>query len=109
MARLSRRDVPDVAIVVVGAIAVGGLLLAYVKGWGAEAFLVIPNSLVIVVYIVAMAAGVRLLDGTARLVAVLATPAFLDQCQTDRACLAYKGLAGVVAPQSALAPSPSAA
>jgi amino acid efflux transporter len=72
MARLSGRDVPDVAIVVVGAIASSGLLLAYVEGWGAEAFLVVPNSLVIVVYVVAMTAGVRLLDGVARLVAALA-------------------------------------
>ena len=72
MARLSKRDVPDVAIAVVGAIAAGGLLLAFVAGWGAEAFLVVPNSLVIVVYVVAMAAGVRMLDGSARLIAVVA-------------------------------------
>jgi amino acid efflux transporter len=72
LAHLSRRDVPDVAIAVVGAIAAGGLGLALFAGWGAEAFLVVPNSLVIVVYAVAMAAGVRLLAGLARLVAVAA-------------------------------------
>jgi amino acid efflux transporter len=72
MAHLSRQDVPDVAIGVVGAIAAGGLGLALLEGWGAEAFLVVPNSLVIVVYIIAMAAGVRLLGGSARLVALAA-------------------------------------
>jgi amino acid efflux transporter len=72
LARLSRRDVPAVSILVVGATAAGGLLLAYAQGWGAEAFLVVPNSLVIVVYIVAMAAGVRLLSGRARAIAAAA-------------------------------------
>ena len=69
MAHLSGRDVPDVAIAVVGASAAGALLLALREGWGAEAFLVVPNSLVILVYVVAMAAGVRLLRGRARVVA----------------------------------------
>jgi amino acid efflux transporter len=73
LARLSRRDVPDVSIVAVGAIAGGGLALAYLRRWGAEAFLVVPTSLVIVVYAVGMAAGVRLLVGRARLLAALAT------------------------------------
>ena len=72
LARLSKRDVPAVSIVIVGATAAGGLLLAYVNGWGAETFLVVPNSLVIVVYIVGMAAGVRLLGGRARAVAAVA-------------------------------------
>jgi amino acid efflux transporter len=72
MARLSRRAVPDVSILVVGAIAGGGLLLAYLRGWGAEAFLVVPNSLVVVVYVVGMAAGVRLLAGPGRLLAAVA-------------------------------------
>jgi amino acid efflux transporter len=72
MAHLSGRDVPDVAIAVVGAIAAGGLAVALREGWGADAFLVVPNSLVIVVYVVAMAAGVRLLRGSARVVAAAA-------------------------------------
>jgi amino acid efflux transporter len=72
MARLSRRDVPAVSILVVGAIAGGGLLLAYLRHWGAEKFLIVPNSLVIVVYIVGMAAGVRLLTGRSRFLAVVA-------------------------------------
>jgi amino acid efflux transporter len=72
MARLSRRAVPSVAIFIVGAIAGGGLLVAYLRSWGAEAFLVVPNSLVIVVYVVGMAAGVRLLVGRRRLLAAVA-------------------------------------
>ncbi len=72
MSRLTRRDVPAVSILVVGAIAGGGLLLAYLRRWGAEAFLAVPNSLVIIVYVVGMAAGVRLLTGPARLLAGVA-------------------------------------
>jgi amino acid efflux transporter len=72
MARLSRREVPDVAIAVLATIAGGALVLALVEGWGAEAFLIVPNSLVVVVYSIAMAAGVRLLDGSARFLAVAA-------------------------------------
>jgi amino acid efflux transporter len=73
MARLSTRDVPHVAIAIVGGIATGALLLAFVAGWGADAFLVVPNSLVVIVYVIAMAAGVRLLAGSARAVAAVAT------------------------------------
>jgi amino acid efflux transporter len=72
MARLSRRDVPAVSVLVVGAIAGGGLLLAYLRRWGAEAFLAVPNSLVIIVYLAGMAAGVRLLAGPSRLLAGIA-------------------------------------
>ena len=72
MARVNERGVPAVAVVVVGALAAGGLLLAYLRSWGAEAFLVVPNSLVIVVYLIGMAAGIRLLGGRRRLLAVLA-------------------------------------
>jgi amino acid efflux transporter len=73
MGRLSGRDVPAVSIGVVGSIAGGGLVLAYLRGWGAEAFLVVPTSLVIIVYVVGMAAGVRLLSGRRRLLAATAT------------------------------------
>jgi amino acid efflux transporter len=72
MARLSRRDVPVVSVLIVGTIAGGGLALAYARGWGAEAFLIVPNSLVIVVYVIGMAAGVRLLRGRGRLLALAA-------------------------------------
>jgi amino acid efflux transporter len=73
LAHLNARHVPDVAIAVVSAIAAGGLLLAWLERWGAEAFLVVPNSLVVMVYIAAMAAGMRLLAGSKRVVALVAT------------------------------------
>jgi amino acid efflux transporter len=72
MARLSRRAVPSISILVVGAIAEVGLLVAYLRSWGAETFLVVPNSLVIVVYVIGMGAGVRLLVGRPRLLAAVA-------------------------------------
>ena len=72
MARVNDRGVPTVAVVAVGALAGGGLLLAYLRSWGAEAFLVVPNSLVIVVYLIGMAAGLRLLDGRVRVLALVA-------------------------------------
>jgi amino acid efflux transporter len=61
--------VPAVSIATVAAIAFAGLVLAYLRDWGAEAFLVVPNSLVIVVYVIAMAAAMRLLSGRGRLLA----------------------------------------
>ena len=72
MARLNARGVPTVAVIAVGALAGGALVLAYVRSWGAEAFLVVPNSLVIVVYLIGMAAGLRLLHGRARVLALVA-------------------------------------
>jgi amino acid efflux transporter len=72
MGGLNADAVPVPAILAVGAIASAGLVLGYLRGWGAEAFLVVPNSLVIVVYVAAMAAGVRLLAGRARLLAGVA-------------------------------------
>jgi len=70
LARLTDRGVPAISIATVAVIAFAGLVLAYLRDWGAEAFLVVPNSLVIVVYVIAMAAAVRLLSGRARLLAV---------------------------------------
>jgi amino acid efflux transporter len=73
MSRLSTRRIPRISIVVVGAIAGGGLVIAYLRGWGAETFLVVPNSLVVIVYTLGMGAGVRLLSGRSRALAALAT------------------------------------
>jgi amino acid efflux transporter len=69
MARLSDRHVPAVSIGAVGAIAGTGLAVAYARHWGAEAFVVVPTSLVVVVYVIGMAAGVRLLAGRSRALA----------------------------------------
>jgi amino acid efflux transporter len=73
MGRLDRCRAPRISVFVVVAIAGGGILLAYLRDWGPETFLVVPNSLVIVVYIAGMAAGVRLLFGLQRLLALIAT------------------------------------
>jgi amino acid efflux transporter len=75
LALLNGHDVPHISILAVGGIAAGSLLLALLAGWGADAFLVVPNSLVLIVYVTTMAAGVRLLRGTSRVVA--ATGGFL--------------------------------
>jgi amino acid efflux transporter len=85
LARLNARDVPGVSILTVGAIATAALALGYAAGWGAEAFLVVPNSLVLIVYVAAMTGGVRLLRGASRVIA--ATAAVL--------CLAIVPFAGV--------------
>ena len=73
LTHLGRRGVPSRSVLLVGAIAGGGLAIGYWRGWGAEAFLVVPNSLVIVVYIVGSAAGVRLLAGRARVLPATST------------------------------------
>jgi amino acid efflux transporter len=65
--------VPAPAIIVVAVVAGSGLGVGYFRHWGAEDFLVVPNSLVIVVYVVGMLAGVRLLANGARLLAAVAT------------------------------------
>jgi amino acid efflux transporter len=72
LAHVNANGVPTAALVVVGVIAGTGLVLGYANGWGAEDFLVVPNSLTIVVYLLGMLAGVRLLRGRARLLAVVA-------------------------------------
>jgi amino acid efflux transporter len=73
LARIGPRGVPTFSVLFVGVIAGGGLAIGYWRRWGAEAFLVVPNSLVIVVYIVGSAAGIRLLAGRARLLAATST------------------------------------
>jgi amino acid efflux transporter len=66
LGRLDRRGVPEIAVAAVGTLAFGGLGLAYAEGWGAEKLLVVPNSLIMASYVIAMAAGTRLLEGRAR-------------------------------------------
>ena len=71
LGRLDRRGIPVTATGIVGLIAAGGLGLAYLYDLGAEDFLIVPTTAVIVVYVVAMAAGVRLLRRGRRLLAVV--------------------------------------
>jgi amino acid efflux transporter len=69
MGRLDHRGVPQVAVLVVGAVGASGLIVSAALGWGAEDLLFIPSSLVLATYIVAMAAGARLLYGRERMLA----------------------------------------
>jgi amino acid efflux transporter len=69
MARLDRRGVPQVAVVCVGAVGIGGLGISAALGSGAEDLLFMPSSLVVATYVVAMAAGARMLRGRERALA----------------------------------------
>lgn len=73
LTRLTTRQVPRTSVLVVGSWATTCLLLSYAANWDAETLLVIPDSLVIIVYLVTMASAIRLFRGTKRLLAVVAT------------------------------------
>lgn len=66
VARISARSVPAGGVLAVGVVAYGGLVLGFVLGWGTETLIVVPSTLVVTVYLLAAAAGVRLLAGLAR-------------------------------------------
>ncbi|WP_344136445.1 APC family permease [Saccharopolyspora halophila] len=72
MARLSGRDVPAVSACTVAAIGGVGLLAAALGGWGTEDLVTVPSTLVLLTYLVGMAAGIRLLTGRTRIAAVVA-------------------------------------
>lgn len=72
LAKLDGRGVPLVSVLVVGGYAIACLLVDYLPGWGPEQILVVPTSLVILTYIVAMLSGIRLLTGTRRVLAMVA-------------------------------------
>jgi len=72
LAKVTRDGVPRAAVLAVGGYAGVGLLVTYFAHWGPEKLLIVPNSLVIVTYIVGMAAGVRLLSGKQRWMALFA-------------------------------------
>ncbi|MDT8912351.1 amino acid permease [Amycolatopsis sp. PS_44_ISF1] len=69
---VNRRSVPLPSVLVVGGYTGVCLLASYLAGWGPEQILVVPNALVILTYISAMAAGVKLLTGARRVLAVVA-------------------------------------
>lgn len=75
-----RRSVPVGGVLTVAAIAYAGLLATAVFGWGTEELVVVPSTLVVAVYLLAAAAGVRLLRGPARacaLATILMTAVFV--------------------------------
>jgi amino acid efflux transporter len=71
VARISRNAVPTGGVLAVALVAYGGLALAAAMGWGTETLVVAPSTLVVAVYMLAAAAGARLLRGAARACAVL--------------------------------------
>lgn len=72
LGRLNRRKAPSGGIWLVGAIGALGLLLAWIFDWGTEDIIYIPSTLVIFVYVIGMAAAVKLLAGRARVLGVIA-------------------------------------
>jgi amino acid efflux transporter len=69
--RLDSHGVPRAAVIAVGAVGAAGLAVTLVGRLGAEDLLVVPSSLVILTYVLGMAAGVRLLHGRGRSLAAI--------------------------------------
>lgn len=87
---------PRAAILAVGAYAGTGLALSYLAGWGAGAWFPIPNSLGIATCVVGGAAGVKLLRGAGRWMA-------LTSCVLCAAILPFAGTFAFLPPVVALA------
>ena len=71
--RLNVNQVPTIAVGVVGGWAILCLLVSFIARWSAATLLVVPNSLVIIVYLSASLAAVKQFHGRRRLTAVIAT------------------------------------
>jgi amino acid efflux transporter len=69
LSRLTRRSTPAGSICLVASISAGGLGLAWIFDWGTEDIVYIPSTLIIVVYLLGTAAGVKLLEGKGRMLA----------------------------------------
>jgi amino acid efflux transporter len=105
LSRLDSHGVPRAGVLTVGGWALACLVVSYAANWDAQTLLVIPDSLVIIVYLAATVTAVRLLRGPRRVIAalaalmccallpfagvVLAIPAFIAA-----AALAYRRLLG---------------
>ncbi len=63
VARLGRNDQPRMAITAVTAVGGAGIFVGYLFGYGAETIVVIPSTLCVYVYLVAMAAAIAILPG----------------------------------------------
>ncbi|MFB7116232.1 APC family permease [Streptomyces sp. NPDC056291] len=67
LTRRNRRGAPSTAVATVAGIGVLGLLLCVVAQWGTADLVAVPATLVLTTYLVASAAGMRLLRGKQRL------------------------------------------
>jgi amino acid efflux transporter len=70
VSRIDGRSVPIGGVLAVAAVAFGGLGLSAAAGWDTETLVIVPSTLVVAVYLLAAASGVRLLTGYARACAV---------------------------------------
>jgi amino acid efflux transporter len=68
-ARITQASVPAGGVLTVALVAYAGLALALAFGWGTETLVVVPSTLVVAVYLLAAAAGVRVLRGVGRMCA----------------------------------------
>ncbi|MDA2810866.1 amino acid permease [Nocardiopsis sp. RSe5-2] len=66
LARRDTRGVPVAGVLTVAGGGAAGLAVSWAGGWGTEALVGIPASLVLVTYLVGMGSGARLLRGRAR-------------------------------------------
>ncbi len=85
VARISAKGVPTGGVTTVAVIAGVTLGVSWWRDWGTETLVVVPSTLVVGVYLLGAAAGVRLLRGAGRLCAVMTlvmtlvvTPAALE-------------------------------
>lgn len=67
---LDRRGTPARGVWLIGAFAAGGIVLTWLTNLSLTFWLALPNTLVLLTYIVGMAAGVRLLRGAGRALAL---------------------------------------
>jgi amino acid efflux transporter len=63
LGRLGARGVPTTAVLVVTGTGAAGLAGSAIFGWGTATFVYIPSTLVLTTYLMATAAGIRLLPG----------------------------------------------
>jgi amino acid efflux transporter len=73
LTRLTTKQVPRISVLVVGVWAIFCLVISYAANWNAETLLIVPDSLVIIVYLATMVAAIRLFRGMRRWLATLAT------------------------------------
>jgi len=66
VAKITRTGVPVGGVLAVAGIAAGGLGVAALRGWGTDTLVVVPSTLVVVVYVIAAASAVRILTGWGR-------------------------------------------
>jgi amino acid efflux transporter len=93
LAGLDTNAVPRTSVLVVGGWALLCLVISYLASWDAETLLVVPDSLVIIVYLSATVAAIRLFRGPRRWIAGLAT---LMSC----ALVPFAGVVLVIPPSS---------